>query len=149
MKDSQMFEPQRKEEVPQVYPETGMSVDFANEFIALIMELQLISKEKESEARNYLAALFLTKDFKLYQERYPEAKYNNVVNEQNRDAVDEINSIIEKFKTDPRYRNPETVPIGELVEHVNRRSELLYGVTPFVYSYDQAAVSFRQQHNLK
>ncbi len=86
-------EPDNLIELPQVSPATGLTNDYNNEVAALFSVY-------DSFGFDGLKEYFPNFRIKKYSERYPEDKYKNVITEQNRAAVEELDRLVDGINLD-------------------------------------------------
>ncbi len=79
-----------KKEVPQINPETDLSVDYINEYTSLCMSIQYKSKDK---------FLLDVKDNipKKYIERFNPELYKDVITEENEEKIIQLDEIVADF----------------------------------------------------
>lgn len=107
--------PQFSESVPQIHSITGVSQDYQNEFFMLdyISQADTIS--------NYWQRL---KPIKHYTERFPESQFGDVINDQNREAIRQLDEIVDRINE--LITSPQ-VPVEEVAQLRKQAYELIYG----------------------
>lgn len=107
--------PRFNESVPQIHSVTGVSQDYQNEFFMLdyILQADTIS--------NYWQRL---KPIRHYTERFPESQFDNVINDQNREAIRRLDEIVDRINE--LITSPQ-VPVEEVDSLRKQAYELIYG----------------------
>jgi hypothetical protein len=79
-------EAEKKEQIPQVDNKSGLSDEYMNQLIEMSMALDP-HQRRYKLAKRFYEDLKATNGFKKYTEMFPESKYENVVNNQNREEI--------------------------------------------------------------
>jgi hypothetical protein len=130
LKDQQIpsdEEPQIPQQVLNVVEITGVASDFHNEFDILGVINLLDMGQSEDYVKNFITENIAQHSKKHYAERYPYEKWGQIINDKNREAVAELDSIID-------FMNGHMVDSQNLnLDDARRLSErshiLIYGKT--------------------
>jgi len=107
-----------KPEMPQINPITGISKDYINQFAALI---SMYDFRGISMIKKHLEII----PFKVrsYADIY--ARYNNVVNDKNRDTIVKLDNL--SFRLQDILKDPESIDEDEFRKIINEVCFLIYG----------------------
>ena len=112
---------ERKKQVPQVNPATGISGDYNNQIVALIGGF----KRKQSTE----GMKILLKAFPFHMEKYEDvySEYANVVNDKNRDRVARIDELAGRMNE--IVKDPDSIDEAAFRATCNELNFLIYGDT--------------------
>jgi hypothetical protein len=86
-----------KKKVPNICPNSGVSVDFCLSFGSLTNFIERVSADESPRTRHLALRTFLHRVIPKYEECFDPEEYDNVVNIQNSDTVKKINNIVGKL----------------------------------------------------
>ncbi|MBI4085815.1 MAG: hypothetical protein HY433_01055 [Candidatus Liptonbacteria bacterium] len=107
-----------KQEVDQIEPETGMSVDWSNEVFGLALALQRTGDINE------VVAMIRKRPRRKYEERFPLSIYTEVVTKQNEGGVRRLDELVDRLNN---MANVGTLTREEFVSIYNKMNDLLRG----------------------
>lgn len=115
-----------KHEIPQINPETGMSEDYANEYVRLFHALEDIKYALGYDFFNkYVVSL------KKYIERYPIDKFVNVVTDKNRESIRRLDELVDEVNS--------LISIGS--RQIDRYSGLVKNIDFLIYGRERVNIS--------
>ena len=108
-----------KQEVPQINPETGISVDYINEFTSLSLSIQYKSKDKFlSDVKNIIP--------RKYTEIFNEDEYENVITEENEEKITQLDEIVDEFnKTFSSEESIDNYSASKYIDFAEQISDLI------------------------
>lgn len=112
-------EKEPKQEVSQINPETGMSLDWCNEVFGLALALQRTGDIAE------VTAMIRKRPRKKYGERFPLSMYREVVTEQNERNVRRLDELVDRLNN---VANTETLTREKFISIYNEMNDLLRGL---------------------
>lgn len=107
----------RKPDISQIVPESGLSGDYRNEWFGVISTLEAGDLELLGESCTEKDGLLIMP----YEMRYPESQFFNVVNNKNKQAISRLNQLVSEANEAFRKLNsglPDSVSWEELKELV-------------------------------
>jgi transcription initiation factor IIF auxiliary subunit len=110
-------------ELPQIYPITGMSVDYLGEYSSKISIF--ISGEGLEKVANF----FRKFPAKRYEERFPQSKYPDVINEVNREKVKRLDELSEIANS--RFTDASKFSEGDFKKFINEIYKIIWNTTMF------------------
>jgi len=116
----------------QISPETDISQDFWNVFVPVLMDLRLIEKlKKQSEDPTPIVEKLAGFQMKHYEALYPEEKYPNIVNDHNREAITQMDAMVEEFNA---MQETSVLDADRALRIINTASSLIYGSEAKTYT---------------
>lgn len=106
----------KKQTVPQISPKTGVSGDYFNEFWGKASKLEISQEEFKKSIHD--------RPIKKYAQRFPSDEYEGVISPKNKDAVQELDDIVDSVNSLAKSENFSERRFKELV---NRATRLIYG----------------------
>lgn len=86
-----------KKNIPNICERSGISYDYRLAFGNLTNYLERVSAGDPARTRYLAKRAFLHRAIPKYEEYFDPQEYDNVINDQNRATVEEINSLVEKL----------------------------------------------------
>jgi len=86
-----------KKEIPNICGRSGVSCDYRLAFGNLTNYLERVAEEAPARTRHLAKRAFLHRPVPKYEEYFDSREYGNIINNQNRSVIEQMNDIVEKL----------------------------------------------------
>ena len=120
-----------KKEVPNICSQSGVSYDYNLAFGSLTNYLERVVDSDPPRTRHLALRAFFHRDIPKYEEYFDPKEYENVINSQNNEVVDNISNIVDKLNnlrsqkiSDFEVLHPIKETLVSLISSGNEKSPL-------------------------